>query len=186
MSLFLISDTHFGHAKMCQFTNQDGSKMRPWDNVDEMDEALVKNWNDTVKQGDTVYHLGDVAIPRKSLAILARLNGRKALIRGNHDIYKLSDYAPYFYDVRGAHVRDGFLFSHIPCHPSSIERYTANVHGHLHGSQVTMTVRRDFEQYEQFDPRYYCVCVERTNFAPIAWEEVMQNIQFGKDYCMMQ
>ena len=43
-AVFLVSDTHFGHAGVCRFTRNDGvTKLRPWDNADEMDEAMVKS-----------------------------------------------------------------------------------------------------------------------------------------------
>ena len=46
-SVFLVSDTHFGHAGVCRFTRTDGvTKLRPWDNADEMDEFMVKAWNE--------------------------------------------------------------------------------------------------------------------------------------------
>ena len=81
-SVFLVSDTHFGHAGVCRFTTQTGEKLRPWDNADEMDEAMVEMWNETVKPTDKVYHLGDVVINRKAMGIMRRLNGDKVLIRG--------------------------------------------------------------------------------------------------------
>jgi len=80
-SVFLVSDTHFGHTGVCRFTRDDGTKLRPWDDPDEMDEAMVKAWNERVKPLDKVYHLGDVVINRKALNILHRLNGDKVLIR---------------------------------------------------------------------------------------------------------
>ena len=48
-AVFLTSDTHFGHSGVCHFTNKDGSKMRPWTDPDEMDEEMVKRWNETVR-----------------------------------------------------------------------------------------------------------------------------------------
>ncbi len=72
---FLVSDTHFGHAGVCHFTESDGvTKIRPWTDPNEMDEAMVKMWNETVRPNDKVYHLGDVVINRKALKTLARLN----------------------------------------------------------------------------------------------------------------
>jgi calcineurin-like phosphoesterase family protein len=66
-SVWLVSDTHFGHAGVCRFTRSDGvTKLRPWDNPDEMDEAMVAAWNDRVRPTDKVYHLGDVVINRKA------------------------------------------------------------------------------------------------------------------------
>jgi calcineurin-like phosphoesterase family protein len=72
-AVFLVSDTHFGHAGVCRFLRDDGTKLRPWDNPEEMDEEMVKRWNETVRPNDKVYHLGDVVINRKSLQILERL-----------------------------------------------------------------------------------------------------------------
>ena len=81
-SVFLVSDTHFGHAGVCRFTRNDGvTKLRPWDDPSEMDEHLVKVYNERVKPNDKIYFLGDVVINRKALSTLARLNGDKVLIR---------------------------------------------------------------------------------------------------------
>lgn len=164
-SVWLVSDTHFGHANICKFTNYDGTPVRPWDDVNEMDEALVKNWNSVVKPKDKVYHLGDVVINRKSLDILYRLNGDKILIKGNHDIFKLNDYAAHFRDIRAFHVMNKIIISHVPVHPDCLERFKGNIHGHLHGNIVK-------DKYGKPDTRYVNVSVELTNYTPILFEEV--------------
>ena len=61
-NIFIISDTHFGHLGMCKFLRKDGSKVRPFDDINVMDECMVENWNKTVKPKDKIYHLGDVVI----------------------------------------------------------------------------------------------------------------------------
>ena len=100
-AVFLVSDTHFGHAGVCRFMRNDGvTKLRPWDNPEEMDEAMVKLWNERVRPNDKVYHLGDVVINRRALSIMSRLNGDKVLIRGNHDIFKIEDYTKYAINTR--------------------------------------------------------------------------------------
>ncbi len=81
-SVFLYSDPHFGHQGVCRFLRADGTKLRPWDTAEEMDEHLVKVYNERVKPNDKIYFLGDVVINRKALKTLARLNGDKVLIRG--------------------------------------------------------------------------------------------------------
>lgn len=162
-NVFLISDTHFGHAGVCQFLKSDGSKLRPWNTPEEMDEALVENWNKVVKPNDKVYHLGDVLINKRAFPTLARLNGDKVLIKGNHDIFKLSQYQSYFRDIRGYHVMDKAILSHIPVHPSQFSRFRANVHGHLHSNVLD-------------DSRYFNVSVERINFTPIPWETVRSQL----------
>lgn len=175
-SVFLTSDTHFGHAGVCRFMQSDGvTKLRPWDNPDEMDEEMVRRWNDTVRPGDKVYHLGDVVINRKALNTLHRLNGDKVLIKGNHDIFKLEDYTQHFRDIRGYHVMNGVILSHIPVHPEQLRRFGCNIHGHLHSNRVM--VEDEYSKSEKIDPRYISVCVEQTDFRPILFEDVLKRIK---------
>ena len=169
MKTFLVSDTHFGHAGVCKFLREDGTKLRPWDDPNEMDEFMVEAWNKVVGPKDKVYHLGDAVINKKALKTLERLNGDKILIKGNHDIFKLKDYTPYFRDIRAYHVLDNMLLSHIPVHPDSKGRFRANIHGHLHA--------RKFD-----DPFYHCVCVEHTDFAPIEFEVIRKKVSSNVAY----
>ena len=177
-SVFLVSDTHFGHAGVCRFTRADGvTKLRPWDSAEEMDEAMVKAWNERVKPNDKVYHLGDVVINRKALPILDRLNGDKVLIRGNHDIFKDEDYSKYFRSLRGYHVMEGMILSHIPIHSDSIGRFGTNIHGHTHAARVMVPLATS-GVVDRIDTRYHCVCVEQTpDFAPILFEDVIKRIK---------
>lgn len=181
-SVFLVSDTHFGHEKTCTvFKREDGSPLRPFSSAEEMDEFMIKAWNERVKPNDKVYHLGDVVISRKFLSVLGRLNGDKVLIRGNHDIFKLEDYTQYFRDVRGYHVMNGLILSHVPVHADSLARFGANIHGHLHANRVMKARGVDAKTGEilyskDIDPRYHCVCVEHTDFAPILFEDVLKRI----------
>ena len=177
-SVFLVSDTHFGHAGVCRFTRDDGvTKLRPWDDPAEMDEAMVKAWNERVKPTDKVYHLGDVVINRKALSTLARLNGDKVLIRGNHDIFRDDEYRQYFRELRAYHVMNGMILSHIPIHTESLGRFGVNIHGHLHANRVMIQPAN--QRHEPvIDVRYHCVCVEQTpDFAPILFEDVLKRIQ---------
>jgi calcineurin-like phosphoesterase family protein len=182
MNTFLISDTHFGHKGITQFLRADGvTKERPWDNPEEMDEALVANWNAVVRPKDKVYHLGDVVINRRALATLGRLNGEKVLIKGNHDLFRLEEYTPYFKDIRGVGVLDKFVLTHVPIHPASLSRWNANIHGHLH-SNVVMEDFHDAEAWETtswVDTRYFSVCVEQPymNYTPIPFETVKALIE---------
>lgn len=169
-AVFLVSDTHFGHAGVCRFTESDGvTKIRPWTDPSEMDEEMVKRWNDTVRPNDKVYHLGDVVINRKALPTMARLNGDKVLIRGNHDIFRDDEYRLYFRELRAYHVMNGMILSHIPIHPESLGRFGVNIHGHLHSGRVMSD--------GVVDVRYHCVCVEQTDFTPILFEDVIKRIE---------
>lgn len=176
-SVYLIADPHFGHRNICKFHNYDGTKTRPWNDVDEMDEEMVKRWNGTVKPADKVYMLGDIVINRKALAILDRLNGDKVLIKGNHDIFKLSDYTKHFRDIRAYHVMNGLILSHIPVHKESIARFGCNIHGHLHANRVKKTVGVWPFKKQVIDPDYFCVSVEQIDYTPILFEEVVKRIK---------
>ena len=176
-AVFLVSDTHFGHAGVCRFTHPDDAtvKLRPWDDPAEMDEEMIRRWNDRVRPSDKVYHLGDVVINRRALPTLARLNGDKVLIRGNHDIFRDDEYRQYFRELRAYHVMNGMILSHIPIHPESLGRFGVNIHGHLHASRVKMEPVGKYG-IPVIDPRYHCVCVEQTDFAPILFEDVIKRI----------
>lgn len=163
MNTWLISDTHFGHANILNFKRDDGTALRDFSTVEEMDECMIHNWNEVVGAHDRVYHLGDVVINRKFLRQLDRLNGRKVLIKGNHDIFKLDDYAAYFDDIRAYHVLDGLFLSHVPVHPDSLGRFGCNIHGHLHYREVV-------DSRGVADMRYWNVSVERIGYTPISLE----------------
>ena len=181
-AVFLVSDTHFGHAGVCRFTCDDGvTKIRPWTDPAEMDEEMVRRWNERVGPKDKVYHLGDVVINRKSLGIMRRLNGDKVLIRGNHDIFRDEEYREHFRELRAYHVMNGLILSHIPLHPESLGRFGTNIHGHTHQRRVMKPRGVDAKTGEilygnEIDPRYHCVCVEATDFAPILFEDVLKRI----------
>lgn len=78
---YYISDTHFGHKNVIRYDN------RPFDSIEEMDEAMIQLWNETVNDADAVYILGDFSWYKedKTALILGKLKGHKILIKGNHD-----------------------------------------------------------------------------------------------------
>lgn len=173
-AVWLISDTHFGHEKTCTvFKREDGSPLRPFSCAEEMDEFMIKAWNERVKPNDKVYHLGDVVINRKFLHVLGRLNGDKVLIRGNHDIFDLKDYTQHFRDLRGYHVMNGMILSHIPIHEQQLARFGCNIHGHLHAHRV---MKDNGYGRKVIDPRYHNVSVEQIEFTPILFEDVQKRI----------
>lgn len=83
MTIWFTSDQHFFHTNIINYAN------RPFKDVEEMNETLIKNYQEEVKPGDQVYFLGDFAFTDHE-KILRRLNGAKYLVRGNHD-QKISD-----------------------------------------------------------------------------------------------
>ncbi len=78
---WLTSDHHFGHKMIITYED------RPFTDVDEMDRVMIDKWNDVVKDGDVVFHLGDFSFHnvKKSSDILSELRGEKILVLGNHD-----------------------------------------------------------------------------------------------------
>ena len=188
---FVISDHHLGHTNSWEkFKLSDGSPLRPFTSTEEMNETMIEQHNAKVKEQDTVYFLGDVVINKKYLELVKRMNGRKILIRGNHDIFKDEDYrAVGFEQIHGVRVFvDKFILSHIPLHPDCVsERFRVNVHGHLHANEIKMPwgVNADRNEiiYADFpDPRYLCVCVEQTDFTPLHFDEVEERIQQRWEY----
>ena len=175
---FFISDTHFGHANIINFKRRDGSPLRAFDCVEDMDETMVSNWNNVVSDKDSVWHLGDVVINRKSLSIIQRLNGRKRLVLGNHDIFKNKDYLNAgFEDFHAFKKFDDFVCTHIPVHSGSLGRWGKNVHGHTHADRVRLPRGADARTGEVLysdssDPNYYCVSVEQINYTPISIEDL--------------
>jgi calcineurin-like phosphoesterase family protein len=173
--VWLYADPHFSHQGVCEFLRGDGTKLRPWDTYQEMDKELIYRYINTVKRDDKVYFLGDVAMKDKHLDVLHSLPGDKVLIKGNHDTAKLSVYQRYFRDVRAYWVLAGCVLSHVPIHPQSLSRWRANIHGHLHANEVTRDMQPWSDDFNP-DPRYLCVSVEHTDFAPILLEDAIARI----------
>ena len=178
---WFISDTHFGHANILKFVDANGTALRPvFANVQAMDDEIVARWNERVRPKDRVYHMGDVAMGRQHIQTVARCHGRKVLLRGNHDIFKLKDYSLWFDDVRSYKVYPvhGIIVSHVPIHPSQLEhRFKWNVHGHTHANSVLLHPDRWINGEPHADPRYINLCVEQTAFAPVSFEEVLAMIE---------
>jgi calcineurin-like phosphoesterase family protein len=166
---WLISDTHFGHDSCyTKFTDSiTGKPIRPWAASAAQGDSIMKTlWNERIGPKDRVYHLGDVAIPRRAMKMMDGLHGRKILIRGNHDIFKLKDYLPYFEDIRGTHKLNNVIMSHYPLHTESLSHWCiGNIHGHTHSHLVRL-------DDGTIDSRYENVCVEHTAGGPIEFDEV--------------
>lgn len=167
-STWLYADPHFGHKNIVKFTRSNGEKLRPWDDINHMNEDMIRAYNDKVSDIDRVYILGDFG----SWRFAERLKGRKVLVKGNHDVDKLSQYSQFFDDIRAYVVKKGFILSHIPIHPGSMGRWKLNIHGHLHSDVVYHVPHKP--SHEIVDDRYKCVSVEHTGFAPILLDTVLK------------
>jgi len=97
---WIIADTHFYHANIGRYCN------RP----DGWQDLIIENWNRFIQPGDTVFHLGDLALGKKedTEALVPLLNGKLYLMRGNHDRRGLA-----FYQSLGITlVKDPFHMEH--------------------------------------------------------------------------
>lgn len=161
---YFIADPHFGHNNIITFENDKGELVRPFKSIEEHDDLIIDNINKLVRPVDKLYILGDVVMYRRNFPILDRIITKKRiLIRGNHDIFKLKDYLPYFKDIRAYKVMPGcgVIFSHIPIHPNQLEgRFKLNVHGHCHHNQID-------------DKRYLNICPEIVGYDVISLEEIL-------------
>lgn len=79
---FFTSDLHLFHKKICEFTDR-----KLVTTQEQHEEWLIKLWNKQVKDNDTVYILGDVSFGKhdETASALNQMNGRKIVIKGNHD-----------------------------------------------------------------------------------------------------
>lgn len=141
-TIWFTSDTHFSHNNIIRYCN------RPFSNVEEMDKALINNWNNKVKQNDDVYHLGDIIFSRdknKTYEFLKKLNGRKHIIWGNHDKHKSVVIESGFIDCGQLHEMviplggNNEIQKVVLCHYplaswNGAYHGVIHLHGHCHGT----------------------------------------------------
>lgn len=182
--IWLTSDTHFGHNRAFLY------EPRGFTNVQDMNETIVKNWNEVVGPNDTVYLLGDVMLNNNEigLTLLKQLNGNIHIILGNHDT-----------DVRAALYREcenvrsvelaakikykgyHFFMTHFPCLTANLEKEslkqcTCNLYGHTH--QKT--------NFFQDMPFMYHVGVDSHNCYPVLLDDIIEEMEAKVQECKEQ
>ena len=169
---YLISDMHFGHGHIIKYEN------RPFADAEEMDAAIIENWNKAVKPGDLVYVAGDVSFypKEKTAEIISSLSGRKLLILGNHDMNRSEVFwkdAGFEFVSRYPICLDEFYWlSHEPMFLTASMPY-ANIHGHIHSN--TMSTGSEPNQYVN-------VSVEHIGYTPILFEEIKKRFAQDEGY----
>ena len=168
--IYFTADLHFGHQNIIKYCN------RPFMSVQEMDDALTRNWNDVVSSRDEVYILGDLTMkaPEEAHAYLCVLNGRKYFIRGNHDKF-LRGFTPYesdfvwikdYYTLK--HNGQKIVLFHYPiCEWDGFFRGSIHLYGHIHNSTVSA------KRTDAMSGLAFNVGVDCNNYRPISIEEVM-------------
>lgn len=168
-NIFMTSDCHYGHKNIIRFCN------RPFKDVVEMRESLIKNWNDRVTYQDSVYVLGDFSFEKNdedTSNILNRLNGQKFLVLGNHDNHLKSKSLSKFSWVKNYYeLRDGdnkLVLFHFPISVWNKGHHGSyHLHGHVHGSHNDCKIRR-------YDVG---VDVVNHNYAPVSLDEIYDRLK---------
>lgn len=147
MKIWITSDTHLDHRNIIRYCD------RPFNSVEEMNEAIIKNWNERVGKDDLVIHLGDFCKgdAEKIKEFRNKLNGIIILILGNHD-FKVNESCGFII-VNGSLVIGDVIFSHEPIPLEEIPHGMVCVHGHIHEkksySGINVSVERiDYKPIE--------------------------------------
>ncbi len=187
--IFFTSDHHFSHQNIIKYCN------RPFNSIEEMNEEMIKRWNETVKEEDIVWYLGDFSLSIKPVEnYLKRLNGTKYLVVGNHDqchpchgkrserlketylkagfslILKEGAYGP----LLDSSMKDYFLMSHMPYKDEYDSRYPQYrpindgkwlLHGHVHNRW-------------HIKDKMINVGVDVNDFRPVSLDKIKEIIEF--------
>lgn len=172
MSIFVTSDIHFSHERIMEYCPES----RNFSSIEEMNETIVCNWNNTVSENDSVYILGDLFFGKVETAInyINRLNGKLFLVKGNHDhskkikhesISSRFEWIRPYYELH--HNKRLVVMFHFPIEQwNQRHRGAYHTHGHLHSKNP-----------EKLEHRRYDVGLDGSpNFAPYNLDELLIDI----------
>lgn len=167
--IWFTSDHHFGHKNIIKF------QKRPWDTVEEMNEGLIKNWNDTVGEKDVVFVLGDMFLTKtveEARDIRAKLKGSIRFIFGNHDdiAFQMRDVFEWSKDYYYGNLpfqgrKQSIVLMHYPIFRWRGRKHSQTGSWHLFGHEHG-TINR-VENGPWLD-----VGVDSHNYRPVSWEDV--------------
>ena len=174
--IYFTSDLHLGHdniIKLCQ---------RPFLTIDEMDAAIIENWNRRVKSNDVVYLIGDAIWDKKKVAYyMEQLSGKKILVTGNHDSTwaKREENRKYFEEITP------YVEVHLNGHPITMCHYPMLewkssreekgrklgylIHGHIH-NRISEEYRQLYLQFNALNAG-----VDINGFTPVSFEKLLEN-----------
>ena len=155
--IYFTSDMHFGHRNIINLCQ------RPFSSAEEMDNCMIQNWNNTIKNNDEVYILGDIAWGDTD-DYLKQLNGKKYLVKGNHDKIQSSEYLRWikdYHEFKYNGVR--IILCHYPIEEwNGYFRGSVHLHGHQH-NHIPVTADRRID-----------VGVDAWNFCPVSIERLIR------------
>ena len=167
--LFFCSDSHYSHYNICKYCH------RPFQSRSEMDQTLIKNWNEVVPEDGIVVHCGDFMLPhnediKEYNKYLNRLNGRVLLLRGNHDLASLDWVSDKLIAVRDQAmiVVDGvkIFAQHYPCAAFNGDYH---VYGHIHTLADGTCYGIDGDVTKVMGKNTYDVGVDQNGYTPVSY-----------------
>jgi len=168
--IWFTSDTHFGHTNIIKYCN------RPYKSVHQMNEDLILKWNNVVKSGDQVYHLGDFCMGKKNKPKIwvPRLNGHIHLIRGNHDLHVGNQGVASVQHYKELKIEgQKIVLLHYPMRTwNGSYRGSWHLFGHTHGSMTVRHGRKTLDGCLAMD-----VGVDCHNYCPINFEQIKKMME---------
>ena len=167
--LFLTSDSHWSHFNICKYCH------RPFQSRSEMDQTLIKNWNEVVPEDGIVVHCGDFMLPhnediKEYNKYLNKLHGRVLLLRGNHDLASLDWVSDKLIAVRDQAmiVVDGvkIFAQHYPCAAFNGDYH---VYGHIHTLADGTCYGIDGDVTKVMRKNTYDVGVDQNGYTPVSY-----------------
>lgn len=157
---FYISDLHLFHEASIRFDQ------RPFSSLEEMHEMILENWNKRITNGDTVYILGDISLRGRNedlIAFVAKLKGRKVLVKGNHDDLSDYRYQQLFHEIVDyKEIRDAFdgknyklVLCHYPLFSwKDMGKGSILLYGHTHNSQEDVYFQKCLKEMHEKECRH--------------------------------
>lgn len=176
-NVYFTSDTHFGHANIMRLCN------RPFKTIGEMNDTLVRKWNEVVPEDGLVFHLGDFAYGPSGLwdDLLSQLNGRIVLILGNHDLQSLGEQYMSRFEAIAAQMTMNIegrkvIMNHYPFLTYSGVYHNGKsrvwqLHVHIHSGSMRNN-GRDKDRIPLLLPTQYDVGVDNNDFKPVSWAHI--------------
>ena len=175
--IWFTADTHFGHKNIIRFCQ------RPFVDVEEMNHAMIENWNSVVGKDDLVFHLGDFSVGGAAewTSLLDNLHGKIVLILGNHDMNNVNQgFMRRFLDIKMQMLisigKQRIYLNHYPflCYGGAYKN-TWQLFGHVHTNDAQTGL--DHSRLNNLFPTQYDVGVDNNNYAPVSFEQVEKIIR---------
>ena len=179
--IWVTSDLHFCHDREFLY------KPRGFNNIWEMNAAIVHNWNAVVGPNDDVYILGDIMLNNndEGIRLLKSLKGNIHIILGNHDTdtrIELYDKCYNVVEITYATIikygKFRFYLSHYPTITSNLDenhlsQHLFNLYGHTHQ-------KKNF--YNDI-PWIYHVGVDSHDCTPISLDQIIEDARAKYKEC---